>query len=143
MIFAPRIADNERHLARQALADLFLDTLPFNAHTTANEALWMGLPLLTCPGASFASRVAASQLRAIGLPELIATDLEDYKNRALTLARDPHQLGALRARLIALRESQPLFATDRYRRHIEHAFQTLWEIRERGDPPRSFSVRPS
>src|SRR5262249_30592757 len=83
VIFAPKLADNADHLARQRQADLFLDTLPYNAHTTASDALWVGLPVLTCLEETFAGRVAASLLRAIGLPELVTTSLEDYETLAL------------------------------------------------------------
>ena len=140
LVFAPRVGDNREHLGRQRLADLFLDTLPYNAHTTANEALWMGLPLLTCPGETFASRVAASQLCALGMPELVAADLGAYENMALALARDRDRLQALRARLAESRGPRPPFATDRYRRHLEQAFATLWQISQCGAAPRSFSV---
>jgi len=139
LIMAPRLS-HELHLARQGLADLFLDTLPYNAHTTANEALWLGLPVLTCPGRSFASRVAASLLHALGIPELIAPDLAAYERTALELARDPERLRRLRARLAAARATSPLFDTDRFRRHLEDAFTRMWERSQRGLPPESFAV---
>lgn len=136
---APRLS-HELHLARQGLADLFLDTLPYNAHTTANEALWLGLPVLTCPGRSFASRVAASLLHALGIPELIAPDLAAYERTALELARVPERLRRLRTRLAAARATSPLFDTDRFRRHLEDAFTRMWERSQRGLPPESFAV---
>jgi len=139
LIPAPRLS-HEGHLARQSLADLFLDTLPYNAHTTANEALWLGLPVLTCPGRGFASRVAASLLHALGIPELIAPDLAAYERTALELARDPERLRRLRARLAAARATSPLFDTDRFRRHLEDAFTRMWERSQRGLPPESFAV---
>jgi predicted O-linked N-acetylglucosamine transferase (SPINDLY family) len=118
LIFAPRIPLAE-HLARQAAADLFLDTTPCNAHTTANDALFVGLPIVTCAGETFASRVSGSQLNAIGLPELVTYDLESYEALALKLARDPDTLRSVRARLRTNSESCPLFDTGRYTRELE------------------------
>lgn len=142
LVFAPRLPSLEDHLARYRLADLFLDTWPYNAHTTASDALLAGLPVLTCSGRSFAARVAGSLLRAIGLPELITDNLEDYEALALALARDPERLGALRQRLAANRLTHPLFDTDRFRRHIEAAYIGMWERCQRGEPPASFAVEP-
>ena len=139
LVFAPRMK-TELHLARQRRADLFLDTLPYNAHTTASDALWAGLPVLTCPGRTFAARVAGSLLSAVGLPELIARDLHHYEALALELARDPARLRALRERLVRNRLSAPLFDTDRFRRHIEAAYATMQEIAVAGGKPRSFAV---
>jgi predicted O-linked N-acetylglucosamine transferase (SPINDLY family) len=101
------------------LADLFLDTLPFNAHATACDALWAGLPALTCRGTSFCGRVGASLLSAAGLPELIADDMTAYEALALSLARDPEKLGAIRAALQSRQSA--LFDTDRFRRNFEAA----------------------
>ncbi|HEY6255969.1 MAG TPA: tetratricopeptide repeat protein [Xanthobacteraceae bacterium] len=129
----------EEHLARHRLADLFLDTFPYNAHTTTSDALWAGLPVLTCLGASFAGRVAASLLNAVGLPELVTSSLADYEAAALRLARDATSLRALRAKLEHNRCSYPLFDTDRYRRHIEAAYMTMWEHHQNG-AARSFAV---
>lgn len=139
LIMAPR-APNNIHLARQRLADLFLDTLPYNAHTTANEALWLGLPVLTCPGAGFASRVASSLLHTLGIPELIAPDLASYEREALALAGNPERLQRLRERLASQRATSPLFDTDRFRRHLEQAFTIMRERSERGLKPGSFTV---
>jgi tetratricopeptide (TPR) repeat protein/glycosyltransferase involved in cell wall biosynthesis len=130
----------DEHLARHRLADLFLDTLPYNAHTTASDALWAGLPVLTCAGRAFAGRVAASLLTAVGVAELVTDSLEAYEALALRLARDPSLLGGLRAKLAQNRLTHPLFDTDRFRRHIEAAYVTMWEIWQRGESPRSFSV---
>jgi predicted O-linked N-acetylglucosamine transferase (SPINDLY family) len=124
LIFAPRTAP-ERHLARQQLADLFLDTLPYNAHTTASDALWMGLPLVTTPGHSFPARVAASILQAAGLPELIAGDLLAYEALALKLAREPAQLKAIREKLTATRNRMALFDTARFTRNLEAAYLAM------------------
>ncbi len=110
---------NEDHLARLKLADLFLDTLPCNAHTTASDALWAGLPLLTCRGGSFSGRVAASLLGAVGLPELVTETLDAYEAMAVKLVRDPVLLSGLRERLANNRLSMPLFDTARYCRHLE------------------------
>ena len=139
LVFASRLL-LEDHLARHRLADLFLDTLPCNAHTTASDALWAGLPVLTREGAAFAGRVAASLLNAIGLPELVTQSIEDYEALALRLAKDPSLLEGYRNRLATNRLTHPLFDTDRFRRHIEAAYTTMWETWQRGEQPRSFAV---
>jgi predicted O-linked N-acetylglucosamine transferase (SPINDLY family) len=141
LVFAPRVSP-EDYLARYRLADLFLDTLPFNAGTTASDALWAGLPVLTCAGRSFAGRMAGSLLNAIGLPELITHRLEDYEALAVELGNHPERARALKEKLAANRLSAPLFDIDRFRRHIEAAYRTMWEIAQRGEPPRSFAVEP-
>jgi predicted O-linked N-acetylglucosamine transferase (SPINDLY family) len=115
------------HLARHRAADLFLDTLPYNAHTTASDALWAGLPILTCMGESFASRVAASLLRAIGLPELIAADQADYESLAIQLAMNPVKLRSIRDRLTENRLTTALFDTPLFTRHIEEAYREMYE----------------
>jgi len=127
-----------QHLARLRLADLVLDTHFYNAHTTTTDALWAGVPVLTWPGEMFASRVAASLLTAMGLPDLIAATREDYERRAVELARGPQALGALRARLAANRLTMPLFDTDAHVRHLEGAFETMWAAHARGERPQSF-----
>ena len=139
LVFAPRVG-LEEHLARYMLMDLFLDTLQYNAHTTASEALWMGVPVLTCIGQTFAGRVAASLLNAVGLPELIATSLDQYESATLELARDPDRLSALKSKLLENRDTYPLFDTRRFTRHIETAYATMWERSQRGEPPESFAV---
>jgi predicted O-linked N-acetylglucosamine transferase (SPINDLY family) len=141
LIFAPRI-QLEEHLARHRLADLFLDTYHCNAHTTASDALWAGLPVLTCSGATFASRVAGSLLSAVGLPELITHSLDGYQALALKLARDPVLLTSIKRKLAANRATYPLFNTTRFTRHLEAAYTTMWERARRGEPPQSFSVTP-
>jgi predicted O-linked N-acetylglucosamine transferase (SPINDLY family) len=140
LIFAPRLPRLEDHLARHQLADLFLDTLPYNAHSTAADALWAGLPVLTCKGDAFVGRVASSLLAAIGLDEMIAADLEDYKNLALRLAQDPTMLADIKSKLVRNRETHPLFDRQRFARNIESAYAAMWNIRTRGEPPRSFAV---
>ncbi|HEX3755840.1 MAG TPA: hypothetical protein VHV26_12280, partial [Rhizomicrobium sp.] len=141
LIFAPPAAVEE-HLARLKLADLFLDTLPYNAHTTASDALWAGLPLLTLRGTAFPGRVAASLLAAAGLPELITQTPEEYVQLAIALAGDKLRLSGLREKLAKNRLACPLFNTARFARHIEAAFTTMVQIARRGEPPRSFSVEP-
>ena len=141
LIAAPRkpFAD---HLARYRQADLFLDTLPYNAHTTANDALWAGLPVLTCLGESFAGRVGASLLGAIGLPELITRSLEEYEALALRLARDPSLLSSIKTKLECNCDTHPLFDTERSTRHIEAAYKMMWEKYQRGEPAAGFTVQP-
>jgi len=141
LVFAPGL-DLPDHLARLGLADLFLDTLPYNGHTTASDALWAGLPVLTCAGSSMAARVAGSLLHAIGLPELVTGTLDGYAALARDLASDPDRLAALRATLAANRKTAPLFDTDRFRRHIEAAYAEMWAIRQSGEPPRPITVSP-
>jgi predicted O-linked N-acetylglucosamine transferase (SPINDLY family) len=141
LVFAPRIKVAD-HLARHRLADLFLDTLPLNAHTTASDALWVGVPLVTCLGTTFAGRVAASLLNAIGLNELITHALEEYEALALELAANRKRLAEIKSKLAENRNTFPLFNTDRFRRHIEAAYTTMWERYQRGEPPESFAVEP-
>jgi predicted O-linked N-acetylglucosamine transferase (SPINDLY family) len=140
LIFAPKVPLREDHLARHRLADLFLDTLPYNAHSTAADALWAGLPVLTCKGTSFAGRVAASALHAAGLPQLVAESLAEYEQTAVRLASDPAALAMIRRRLAENRTTCALFDGNRYRRHIERAYLRMWEIFKHGDAPRSFRV---
>ena len=125
---------------RHRLADLFLDTLPYGAHTTASDALWAGLPLVACRGEAFAGRVAASLLHSVGLPELVTSNLADYEALALRLARDATLLRGFRERLEQSRSTSALFDTDRFRRRIEAAYLTMWERFARGESPASFSV---
>ena len=134
------VVETDVHLARHALADLYLDTLPYNSHGTGSFALWGGLPMLTCLGPTFAGRVCASLLHAIGLDELVTHNLADYEALAVKLASEPDTLARLRGLLAENRLTLPLFDTDRFRRHIEAAYETMWEIAVRGDMPRSFVV---
>lgn len=134
LVFAPRVSMPD-HLARHRLAGLFLDNIPCNAHTTASDALWAGLPVLTILGDTFASRVAASLLHAIGLPELIADSPEAYERMAIDLATDPSRLAALRTRLAANRLTAPLFDTKRFTRHIEAAYIAMHERHQAGVAP--------
>ena len=139
LIFAPRM-DLADHLARHAHADLFLDTLPYNAHTTASDALWAGVPVLTCRGESFAARVAASLLTAVGLPALITTTLADYEALALALARDPARLAAMKAHIKEERTRAPLFDAGAFTRGLEAAFRRMHALRQAGKAPEAILV---
>lgn len=129
-----------QHLERIGAADLFLDTFPCNAHTTASDALWAGLPVLTRCGETFASRVCGSLLHALGLPELVTHSAQEYESRALGLARDPDALAALRRRLAAARTSSPVFDTPRFARNLESAYQRIWDVHVAGAPPRHLEI---
>ncbi len=142
LIFAPSLPLNA-HLARLALGDLFLDSLVSNAHTTASDALWAGLPLLTRRGHTFQGRVAASLLKAVGLPELVTKTAQEYESLALRLARDPGLLKAYRARLAENRLRAPLFDTARITRHIETAYEMMQAKKQNGEAPASFAVPSS
>jgi predicted O-linked N-acetylglucosamine transferase (SPINDLY family) len=124
LVFADNVA-LDVHLARHALADLFLDTQPYGAHATAADALWAGLPVLTQLGETFAGRVGASLLTAAGLPELVARSAQEYESIALALARDPARLKAIRDRLIANRATAPLFDMARFTRSLEAAYEKM------------------
>ena len=139
LVFAPRMALPE-HLARHRAADLFLDTLPCNAHTTASDALWAGLPVLTCPGETFAGRVAASLLKAVRLPELVAQSEDDYERLAIELARSPGRIADLKRKLEANRQVAPLFDIERFTRHLEAGFVAMFERDRAGLPPADIHV---
>ena len=139
LVFAAHLPAAQ-HLARLRLADLVLDTLPYNAHTSASDALWAGAPVLTCRGTAFAGRVAASLLMAVGLSELVTESLHDYESLAIKLARDAALIGSMRAKLAINRDTAPLFDTGGFRKAIEAAFTTMVEIHRRGEAPRGFSV---
>jgi predicted O-linked N-acetylglucosamine transferase (SPINDLY family) len=134
LIAAPRLQP-EAHLARCQAADLFLDTITCNAHTTASDALWAGVPVLTCPGANFSARVGASLVAAAGIDELIAASPAEYEETALALARDPARLQDLRRRLRQGRESCALFDTAQLVGHLEAAFAEMVARQDRGQPP--------
>ena len=137
--FARRVP-SAQHLARHRLADLFLDTRPYNAHTTASDALWAGLPLLTCPADTFPSRVASSLLRAIGLPELVTGSLHEYEETALALARDAHFLAALRSKLAEHRATHPLFDAPTFTSHLEAAYTEMHRRSQAGLAPEHIDV---
>jgi len=139
LIFAPDLPTAE-HLARLQLADLFLDSLPYNAHTTGSDALWAGVPLLTCRGNTFPGRVAASILTAAGLPELITESQADFEALAVRLACDRYQFQNIRNRLIQNRKINPLFDTGQSCGHIESAYLTMWQSWLAGEKPQGFSV---
>ena len=126
LIMAPMLWRDE-HLARLQCADLFLDTLPFNAGTTCSDALWMGLPVVPCAGDAFASRMAGSLLTAMGVPELITYNPKDYYRLALELATDRKKLDAIRSRIIANRDTAPLFDSERFTRNLEAAYIRMLE----------------
>jgi protein O-GlcNAc transferase len=140
LIFAPYVASDADHLARLSLADLFLDTRPYNAHSSASDALWAGVPVVTQPGATFAGRVGASLLEACGLNELIAESAASYEAIALRLTRDEAAHAALKATIQGNLRSCALFDTARFTRHLETAYTTMWENHERGREPNAFSV---
>jgi predicted O-linked N-acetylglucosamine transferase (SPINDLY family) len=124
LIFAQRISQPE-HIARQRLADIFIDTYPYNAHTTASEALWVGMPVVTLAGETFASRVGASLLTAVGLPELIANDLIEYERLITSLAKNPQKIKEIRDSLNAKRLTYPLFNISGYVKDLESAYKVM------------------
>jgi len=140
IVFAPHVASMADHLGRHQLADVYLDTLPYNAHSTTCDALWAGVPVVTCAGRGFASRVAASALTAIGLPELVGDNLEEYGHLALGLALDPRKRRDLRARLAANRATAPLFDTARHTRGLEAAYEVMHKRAGQGLTPEAFDV---
>ncbi len=140
LVFAKRMESLADHLARHRLADLFIDTIPFNAHTTASDALWAGLPLLTCLGTTFAGRVAASLLKAIELPELIASTQEEYEAMAVELATDPEKLLAIRQKLERNRLTTPLFNSLQFTRNIENAYIQMYDHCHSGSGPDNILV---
>jgi len=142
LIFATRVPKVEDHLARYRLADLFLDTTPYNAHTTASDALFVGLPVLTYKGRAFPGRVASGLLNAIGLPELVTCSLAEYEEQAVRLAQDESLLRGIRGRLENNRYSYPLFDTAQFCRYLESAFLTMWQRNQKGETAASFEVKP-
>lgn len=139
LVFAARVL-KDGHLERHRLADLCLDTLIYGAHTTASDALWAGVPVLTCCGEAFASRVGASLLTAIGLPEMIVNSLAEYEDLAVELATRPQRLTEIRQKLASNRLTYRLFDTERFVRHLETAFEMMWAIHAAGEAPRPIYV---
>jgi predicted O-linked N-acetylglucosamine transferase (SPINDLY family) len=133
--------DYPAHLARQKLADLFIDAWPYNGGTTVSDALWVGLPVLTLAGRSYAARMAGSLLQAIRLPELITHSPAAYEALALRLAKEPALLDGVRQRLAVNITTAPLFDTIRFTRHIEAAYAKMWESYQQGESPHGFSVQ--
>jgi len=142
LIFASSVEKNEDHLARHRLADLFLGTQPYNAHATAVDSLWAGLPVLSSLGSTLAARVSGSVLHAAGLSELVTASMEEYEALAFKIARDPSLCKLLKDKLASNRDSCMLFNTQRLTRHIEAAYTTMWERTQRGEAPQSFAVEP-
>ena len=142
LVFANRVPQLSDHLARLRLADLFLDTLPFNAHTTASDALWAGLPVLTQIGSTFAGRVAASVLKAINLPELITHSPEEYEALAIELALNKEKLRRIQEKLARNRLTTPLFDTPLYTKHLEAAYEAMYQRYQAGLPPYHIEIRP-
>jgi predicted O-linked N-acetylglucosamine transferase (SPINDLY family) len=141
LIFSPRVPAPE-HLARHRMADLFIDTFPCNAHTTASDALWAGLPLLTYAGESFPARVAASLLSAAGLPELMTSSLAEYEELAVGLAADRERLAGIAKRLDANRLTMPLFDTELFTGHLEQAYLQMYQRYLEDLPPAHLCVGP-
>jgi predicted O-linked N-acetylglucosamine transferase (SPINDLY family) len=129
-----------KHLARVSLADLFLDSLPYSAHTTASDALWVNVPVVTCVGSAFAGRVCQGVLHAIEMPELVTYSLKEYEQLALKLATDNAALSAVRAKLTEKIRTAPLFNVDRFTRHIEWAYEEMYRRNEQGQPPQRIVV---
>lgn len=134
LVFASKIA-NAHHLARYPLADLFLDCFPYGAHTTASDALWMGVPVLTMQGLGFASRVCASLVRAAGLPELICETSEDYVAKAIELGKDKQKLAPYRQELVERRDSCVLFDIDQLVKSLEELYRQMWQDYQKGRVP--------
>ncbi len=141
LIFTQHQLQKSEHLQRFQLADLFLDTLYYNAHSTATDALWAGVPIITCPGATFAARVTASLLTAIGLPELITRNLEEYEELAIDLATSDGKMQQLKQKLAKNRHTYPLFDTPSLTRNLEQAYRSMWEIYADGKSPSPIKIR--
>jgi protein O-GlcNAc transferase len=142
LIFSGRVPTAD-YLARLGIADLFLDTLPYNAGATANDALWVGLPLVTCTGSTYVGRMAGSLLRAVNLPELVTDSLAEYEALALRLATEPGLLSGLRQKLLHNRATAPLFDIGRYAMHLEAAYARMWDTWRRGEAPTGFASPPA
>ncbi|NBQ15949.1 MAG: hypothetical protein EBU31_15385, partial [Proteobacteria bacterium] len=139
LVFADR-TPMPLHIGRQVHGDLFLDTAPYNAHTTTSDALWMGLPVITCPGETFAGRVAASLLKAADLPELVVKTWEDYERLAVSLAQSPEKIAALKNRLRRVRTSSRLFDSRLFTRNLEAAYTAMYERLQAGLPPDHIAI---
>lgn len=140
LVFAKR-EEAVTHLARQRLADLFLDTFKYNAHATGSMSLWAGLPILTCPGKNFANRVGASLLKAVGLPEMIMPNREAYRDAAIHFYTHPEQLQKIRQKLLAQNKTSALFDTKRFAANLEQAYMKMWEIFTSGQPPQNIYIK--
>ena len=142
LVSAP-LAPPEQHLGRMRAADLFLDTWPYNAHTSASDALWSGLPVVTYAGDTFASRVAGSLLRALGVPELVADSVQGYERVALQLASRPLEMAAMRRKVEACRDTGALFDTPGFTRSLETAYAAMWERYSAGQAPAAINIEAS
>jgi protein O-GlcNAc transferase len=142
LVFAPRVAALADHLSRIQLADLFLDTWPYNAHTTAGDSLWAGVPVLTYSAGAFAGRVAGSLLCAVGLPELVTDSRDAYEALALKLGKTPELRADIRHRLGRNIATHPLFNSIRYTRHLEAAFAEMYRRYHNGERPKAFDIAP-
>jgi predicted O-linked N-acetylglucosamine transferase (SPINDLY family) len=142
LIFADRMSSLPEHLARHRAADLFLDTLPYNAHATAIDALWSGLPVLTCTGGAFAGRVGSSLLESVGLPELITSTSEEYEDLAVQLASNPRLLAGIKQKLAHNRLESSLFDLTSFTRHLETAYGMIHERYQAAMPPEHIHVAP-
>jgi predicted O-linked N-acetylglucosamine transferase (SPINDLY family) len=134
--------NNQDHLARHRLADLFIDTFPCNAHTTASDALWAGLPIVTCAGETFASRVAASLLISMDMPDCVTYDLRSYEHKIVRLLQEPQSLQALSGRVSKGRTESPLFDTLSTTRHLESAYAQMMAYYEADLPLTEFDISP-
>ena len=141
IIFASRLTLREDHLNRIQLADLFIDTLPYNAHATTSDALQVGLPVLTCIGNSFASRVAASLINSVNLPELITNTQEQYESLAIQLAKNPEKLKTIKKKLNNNLIKSPLYDTPLYTRHLESAYTMMYDRCHQGLEPDHIYVK--
>jgi protein O-GlcNAc transferase len=142
LVFAGRLPDKSLHFARHRLADLFLDTFVYTAATTALDALWAGLPVLTRPGASFYSRICASFVSSVGLGDMICSSTRQFEDRAVELAGNPEALLAVRNRLAANLHTEPLFDLPRFVRHLEDGYQAMWRRYLAGEGPSAIQVPP-
>jgi protein O-GlcNAc transferase len=140
LIFAARLPDKSQHFSRHRLADLFLDTFSYNASTTAIDALWAGLPILTRAGKTFYSRICADFLTHVGLGDMVCETTKEYEERAIALAKDKAALAKLKERLLRNRKTEPLFNTPRFVGHLEKAYKIAWDCFKSGSPPDSFDV---
>lgn len=142
LILSERVPDKAMHLARIRHADLMLDTLTLNASTTALDSLWAGLPLLAVRGDRFSNRISTSMLHALGMEDMVCADLAEYERRAIQLGRDPEARAGLRRRLRENLETHPMFRIERFARHLEQAYETMWARHGRGEAPGGFDVPP-
>jgi predicted O-linked N-acetylglucosamine transferase (SPINDLY family) len=142
LVFASRTPDKSVHLARHRLADLFLDTFSYNASTTAIDTLWAGLPILTCRGDTFYSRICTSMLTSIGLQDMICDSIQAYEDRAVYFAQNGNALAEVRERLARNRMSHPLFDVKRFVRHLEAGYREIWKRFQENQPPQNVNIPP-